>query len=177
VVESTFGRLDGAFNNAGIGGTEGPIEETSPDAFDSIMRVNARGVWMCMHHEIAIMRRQGSGAIVNTASVHGLLGLPGNAIYVGSKHAVVGMTRTVALELAPHGVRVNCLCPGATRTELFERSSGGGVGSEEAVAAIVPMARIADAKELAAAALWLLSDEASYMTGHPLVVDGGFSVG
>jgi NAD(P)-dependent dehydrogenase (short-subunit alcohol dehydrogenase family) len=174
-INSTFGRLDGAFNNAGIGGTELTIDETVPGIFDTIMRVNARGTWMCMHHEVGIMRRQASGAIVNTASVHGLLGLPGNAAYVGSKHAVVGMTRTVALELAAHGVRVNCLCPGATRTELFERSSGGGVGTEEAVASIVPMKRVADARELAAAALWLLSDEASYMTGHALVVDGGFS--
>jgi len=178
-IETTFGRLDGAFNNAGIGGTEDVVDRTSAEAFDSIMRVNARGVWLCLRHEARIMRAQGSGAIVSTASIHGRLGLPGNAAYVASKHAVIGMTRSVALELAPLGIRVNCLCPGATRTELFERSTAATIdqlGGEEAIASMVPMGRVAAAAEQAAAAMWLLSDEASYMTGHALAVDGGFSV-
>jgi NAD(P)-dependent dehydrogenase (short-subunit alcohol dehydrogenase family) len=174
-IEATFGRLDAAFNNAGIAAAEGFIGETSPDVFDTIMRVNARGVWLCMHHEAKLMRRQGRGAIVNTASVHSRLGVTGNAAYVGSKQAVIGMTRSAALDLAPDGVRVNCVCPGATRTELLARAIDH-LGGEEEVTSVVPMARVADPTELAAAALWLLSDEASYMTGHALVVDGGFTL-
>jgi len=173
IVDET-GRLDYAFNNAGI------LLPTLEDEWDvaSFQRcfdINVIGVLKCLKHELRVMTARGEGAIVNTSSIAGLVGLPGSVAYAGSKHAVIGMTKAAALQHAPAGIRVNAVCPGPTDTPMTavsreRRGSGKPLGS-------VPLGRTADAAEIAAAAVWLCSDAASYVTGHALVVDGGFTTG
>jgi NAD(P)-dependent dehydrogenase (short-subunit alcohol dehydrogenase family) len=176
-----FGGLDCIFNNAGFGGAVGPIEETPVDEYDRTMNVLLRGVFLGMKHAAAIMRPQGSGSIISTASVAGLSGGRGPHIYSAAKAAVINLTRSVALELGESGVRVNCICPGAIATPLLARGIGGTAEAVEMIkpilATVQPLKRSGLAEDIANAALWLASDEASFVTGHALVVDGGMTAG
>jgi NAD(P)-dependent dehydrogenase (short-subunit alcohol dehydrogenase family) len=169
-----FGRLDFGVNCAGIGGDMSPLEHASQEIWDDVMAVNARGVWLAMRHEIPAMLRSGGGAIVNMSSVYGAAGKAAHHAYVASKHAVVGMTRSVALEYAARGVRVNAVCAGVTATPSMQQAAA---AFPQVVADLVaqhPLGRMATEQEIAAAVLWLCSDAAGYVTGTPLAVDGGF---
>jgi NAD(P)-dependent dehydrogenase (short-subunit alcohol dehydrogenase family) len=173
-VVSAHGRLDCAFNNAGIEGDVIELHESTDRNFERTMAVNVKGVWLCLKYEIRQMRKQGSGAIVNTASVAGLAGFPNLGIYVASKHAVVGLTKSAALECAQAGIRVNAVCPGPVDTPMMERIAGNeGAPGRKDFEAIVPMRRYASPQEIAATVAWLCSDQASYITGVSVPVDGG----
>jgi len=165
-----FGRLDAAHNNAGVAGPYLPLDEYPADEFLRVIQVDLIGVWHCMRAEIAQMRRQGSGAIVNTSSMLGAAAMPDNGPYVAAKHGVNGLTRTAALELGAAGIRVNALAPGVTRTGMTSTVSDDLLRS-------VPLNRIAEPDEIAAAAVWLCSPQASYITGAVLVADGGWLAG
>jgi NAD(P)-dependent dehydrogenase (short-subunit alcohol dehydrogenase family) len=173
-IVSAHGRLDCAYNNAGIEGDVIEIHEASERNFDRIMAVNVKGVWLCMKHEIRQMLKQGSGAIVNTASVAGLAGFPALSLYVASKHAVVGLTKSAAIECAQGGVRINAVCPGPVDTPMMERiaNNEGRPGRSE-FEAFVPMRRYAKPDEIANTVVWLCSEQASYVTGVSMPVDGG----
>jgi NAD(P)-dependent dehydrogenase (short-subunit alcohol dehydrogenase family) len=172
----TYGRLDYAFNNAGI---EGPMATNTADYteedWDRVIAVNLKGVWLCMKHEIPQMLSQGAGSIVNNSSVEGLVGLQGTSAYAASKHGVVGLTKTAALEYAQSGIRVNAVCPGLIRTPMVERYTGGDAETEAQWAAIFePVGRMGSSEEVAEAVVWLCSEAASFVTGHAMAVDGGF---
>jgi NAD(P)-dependent dehydrogenase (short-subunit alcohol dehydrogenase family) len=170
----TYGRIDGAFNNAGIEGRMATTVETSEENFDRTIAINLKGVWLCMKYEIPQMLRQVGGSIVNTASVAGLVGIERLPAYNASKHGVVGLTRTAALEYATKNIRVNCVCPGAIRTPMTERIiDSGGMSEQEAIAA-EPVGRWGKPEEIAQGVVWLLSDSASFVTGHPMTIDGGW---
>ncbi len=167
---STYGRLDAAFNNAGVEGKTGSIHEQTVENYHDIMNANVLGVVLSLKHEIAAMLKKGGGAIVNNSSVAGLVGFPGAAIYVASKHAVLGLTKSAALEYATQGIRVNA------ETPMFERFTGGmGPDAHRQIAAMHPIGRAGRPEEISAAVLWLCSDEASFVTGQSLAVDGGWT--
>lgn len=175
-----FGRLDCAFNNAGIGGGSDRIHDYDEQAWNQVIAVNLTGVFLCMRSELRQMVTQGSGSIVNTASVVGTIGYPYLAGYNAAKHGVVGLTRTAALEYARDGIRVNAVCPGWTETPMV-MDEGPSPGSDPAVyaaiARLAPMNRLAEPIEIAQTVAWLCSDAASFVTGHPLIVDGGVAAG
>jgi len=175
----TYGRLDCAYNNAGISGTgiagtHRALTADYPDKrWHQVIAINLTGVWLCMKYEIVQMLQQGGGAIVNTASVAGLVGLTGNAAYVASKHGVVGLTKTAALEYAQEGVSVNCVCPGYIATPMTAQ----GMQDPERMARMIasePVGRMGQPEEVAEAVVWLCSDAASFVTGHTMTVDGGY---
>jgi NAD(P)-dependent dehydrogenase (short-subunit alcohol dehydrogenase family) len=174
-----FGRLDGAFNCAGVLGTVGPTTETSYDSWQRVLEVDLGGVFLCTKYELQVMADQGSGAILNMASAAGLIGWPGACAYVAAKHGVVGMTKTAAVEFAAQGVRVNAICPAFTETpmvtDLFENLLGGDRAHVDAAVANHPIGRFARPGEIAAACVWLLSDKASFVTGAAMSVDGGYT--
>jgi NAD(P)-dependent dehydrogenase (short-subunit alcohol dehydrogenase family) len=171
----TYGRLDCAFNNAGIEGRMGgSTVECSEENFDRTIAVNLKGVWLCMKYEIPQMLKQGGGSIVNTASALGLVAIAGAPAYNASKHGVVGLTRTAALEYAAKNIRVNCVCPGVIRTPMVERVIDSGNFSEQDFIAGEPVGRMGKPEEIAAGVVWLLSDAASFVTGHPMAIDGGW---
>jgi NAD(P)-dependent dehydrogenase (short-subunit alcohol dehydrogenase family) len=173
-VLGEYGRLDYAFNNAGIEIEQGSRLPEGTDAeFDAIMGVNVKGVWNCLRHELPILLAQGGGAIVNTASVAGLGAAPKMSIYAASKHAVIGLTKTAAIEYARKKVRVNAVCPAVIDTEMFQRAHGGDEQYAAVVAGRHPMGRVGRPEEIAAAVLFLCSDGAGFTTGHTLTVDGG----
>jgi NAD(P)-dependent dehydrogenase (short-subunit alcohol dehydrogenase family) len=170
-----FGRLDMAFNNAGIMAPPTDAAEETAEQFDRIEAVNLRGVWACMKHELRQMRAQASGAIVNNSSLGGLVGLPGRAAYHASKHGVIGLTKSAALEYAPRGIRINTICPGTIETPMVaEMIANGELSMDEAIAN-QPIARLGQASEMAAAVLWLCSPAASFVLGVALPVDGGYT--
>jgi NAD(P)-dependent dehydrogenase (short-subunit alcohol dehydrogenase family) len=171
----TFGSLDMAFNNAGIMLPPVDSADETAEAFDKIVAVNLRGVWASMKHELVQMRKQGSGAIVNCSSLGGLVGGNGRATYHATKHGVIGQAKSVALQYAPLGVRVNAVCPGTIDTPMVARMTAGGELDPEASVASIPLGRLGRPEEIAAAVLWLCSDAASYVTGVALPVDGGFT--
>ncbi|APW60521.1 glucose 1-dehydrogenase [Paludisphaera borealis] len=167
---SEFGRLDLAFNNAGIDGEQVPLHEQDIAKASALFDVNLKGVFYCMKFEIEQMLRSGGGAIVNTSSIFGLNGYPGWSLYAASKHAVTGMTKSAALDYAKRNIRVNAVGPGPVETPLLAKGTGGDPNS---YSAFVPMGRIGQPEEIADAVVWLLSDAARYVTGHTLPVDGG----
>lgn len=175
-VESRLGRLDLAHNNAGIAGPSAKIARYPEEDFVRVVTLDLAAVFYCMKYEIQAMLRNGGGAIVNTASYAGIVGIPRLAGYVAAKHGVVGLTKTAALEYAKEGIRVNCVCPGSTRTALTEEYIRRQPGLEEALAGVTPLQRLAETEEIARAVIWLCSDAASFVIGHALPVDGGATV-
>jgi NAD(P)-dependent dehydrogenase (short-subunit alcohol dehydrogenase family) len=173
-VVATWGRIDCAFNNAGIDGKMARLAECTEETWNSTIAVNLSGVFFCMKAEIPHMLRQGGGAIVNTASVAGLTGSPGLPAYVASKHGVVGLTRAAALEYGREKIRVNCVCPGPIRTPMLGRLFAGRPEMEHRFTSAEPLKRLGDPSEIAEAVAWLCSDSASYVTGHAMPVDGGY---
>jgi NAD(P)-dependent dehydrogenase (short-subunit alcohol dehydrogenase family) len=171
-----FGRIHAAVNNAGIEGAFGPVQDATTDTFDRIINVNLRGVWHGLKYQVPHMLEHGGGAIVNTASSAGVQPIPNVAIYTASKHAVVGLTKATALEVAKSNIRVNAVAPGPVNTGLLHRMVAGNIDLS-VIAEGVPMARISEPPEVAGAILWLCSDAASFVTGHVMVVDGGMTVG
>ena len=168
-----YGQLDCAFNNAGIEGSGKATTACTEEDFNRTIAVNVTGVWLCMKYEIRQMLEQGSGAIVNTASAAGLVGVPSMPDYVASKHAVVGLTKTAALEYAKSGIRVNAVCPGVVQTSMVERVLQRAPGFDEVALASEPIGRFGQPAEIGEAVIWLCSDAASFVTGIPLSVDGG----
>ena len=170
-----FGRLDMAFNNAGIQVPPIDAADEELEVFERVNGVNLRGVWACMKHELAQMRTRGSGAIVNCSSLGGLVGLPGRAAYHPSKHGVIGLTRSAALEYAPRGVRINAVCPGTIETPMVADMVSKGELEISAAVANQPIGRLGQPDEIAAAVLWLCSPGASFIVGVALPVDGGYT--
>ncbi|MRR17803.1 MAG: glucose 1-dehydrogenase [Deltaproteobacteria bacterium] len=176
-IESRCGRLDCAFNNAGLSSFGmPPAAKITEEEWDDILNTNLRGTWLCMKHEISQMLKQGGGVIVNTASVLGLTGEYGLASYCASKHGIIGLTKTAALEYAHKNIRVNAVCPGPIRTEMMEAPMAHYPKMKDLLLAKTPMRRMAEPEEIAGAVLWLASAESSFMTGKELVVAGGQGV-
>lgn len=173
-----YGRLDCAFNNAGIEGVVQPTVDYGEADWDRVISINLTGVWLCMKYELQQMLTQGSGAIVNTASIAGLVGLPGFSAYVAAKHGVNGLTKTAALEYAKSGIRVNAVCPGPVQTPLVDKvlAAQPELGDQiiKAIEAREPVGRMGQPEEIAEAVVWLCSDAASFVTGTAMSVDGGF---
>jgi NAD(P)-dependent dehydrogenase (short-subunit alcohol dehydrogenase family) len=169
-----FGRLDIAFNNAGVYGENASLSDQPDTEYDRIMNVNVKGVWLSMKYEIAQMLRQGNGAIVNTSSILGVVAMPSVPLYTASKYAVEGLTKAAALQYAKSGIRINAVGPGAIATDMFETATGGQDEAKKYMAGIHPMGRVGQPAEVANAVLWLSSDSASFVTGETLMVDGGY---
>ena len=172
---STFGRLDAAFNNAGVQSLPVETADASGEEFDRVNAINLRGVWNCMKYELRQMREQGSGAIVNNSSIGGLIGLPGRAIYHASKHGVIGLTRSAALEYASRGIRINAICPGAIETPMVADMIVRERISQEDLIKDQPTGRLGRPEDIASAVLWLCSPGAGFVIGHALAVDGGYT--
>jgi NAD(P)-dependent dehydrogenase (short-subunit alcohol dehydrogenase family) len=170
-----FGSLDLAYNNAGIQSPMTDAADETAELFDRVNGINLRGIWASMKHELAQMRAQGSGAIVNWSSLGGLVGLPGRAAYHASKHGVIGLTRSAALEYAPRGIRINAICPGTIETPMVTQMIESGDLDRDHAAADQPIGRLGTAQEMAAAVLWLCSPGASFVVGVALPVDGGYT--
>ena len=175
-IRRQFGGLDGAFNNAAMTQDAIPLSETPLELYETVYNTNVRGTLLCLQQELKIMLKQGSGAIVNTASIAGVRGYAGLSLYSSSKHAVIGLTKVAALEGAAGGVRVNCICPGTTRTAMQEKQMLTRPGGAAATIASIPLRRMAQPREQASAAAWLLSDNASFVTGDTMIVDGGRTI-
>ncbi|WP_150302886.1 SDR family oxidoreductase [Pseudomonas saliphila] len=173
MIENDFGRLDCAFNNAGVEFEQHKLADGDEAVFDRIMDVNVKGVWQCMRFEIPLMLKNGGGAIVNTASIAALGAAPKMSIYAASKHAVLGLTRSAAVEYAKKGIRINAVCPAVIDTEMFRRAAEIEPRKAEFAAAMHPIGRIGKAEEIAAAVLYLCSEGAGFTTGIALPVDGG----
>ena len=176
LVEKTidsYHRLDYAFNNAGIEQSMAPLTEQTVEEFDQIMNVNVRGVWLCMKYEIPELIKSGGGAIVNMSSGAGVVGLPQFSLYVASKHAVLGLTKSAALEYAKSGIRINAVAPGGVDTDMVERLTVAYKQWREMLTSMHPIGRLSNPEEIANAVVWLLSDKASFVLGHKLLVDGG----
>jgi NAD(P)-dependent dehydrogenase (short-subunit alcohol dehydrogenase family) len=172
-----YGRLDYAHNNAGIEGAAAGTVDHPEDVWDHVIAINLKGVWLCMKYEIPEMLKQGGGAIVNTASVAGLIGSAGTVAYTASKHGVVGLTRAAALEFAKQGIRVNAVCPGVIRTPMLERVMTLDSSIEARLISVEPVGRLAAPEEVAQAVIWLCSNASSFVTGVPMPVDGGWTAG
>ncbi len=170
----TYSRLDCAFNNAGISGGRGRIHEYTEDDWSRVLDINLTGVWLCMKYEIIQMLGQGGGAIVNTASVMGLVGGSRSPAYGATKHGVVGLTKTGAVDYAQESIRINAVCPGYIRTPMIEQGILSDPEAEERVVSRHPMHRLGTPEEIAEAVVWLCSDAASFVTGHAMTVDGGY---
>src|SRR2546426_582643 len=172
---STFGRLDAAYNNAGVQNVLAETADTTREDYDRVMGINLRGVWSCMKFELQQMRKQGSGAIVNCSSLGGLVGGAERGIYHASKHGVLGFTKSAALEYAARGIRVNAVCPGLIWTPMVDQMVAEGQGEVmKAMEKSVPMQRVGRPDEITSAVLWLCSEAASYVTGQSISVDGGY---
>ena len=172
---ATYGRLDYACNNAGIEGTQAPTADYPEEIWNRVININLTGVWLCMKYEIPQMLTQGGGVIVNMASILGTVGFPNAAAYVAAKHGLIGLTRTAAIEYAPRGIRVNAVCPAFIATPMLDRA--GLLTNPEVYATLVnlhPIKRLGKPEEVAEAVIWLCSDAASFVTGHALLVDGGY---
>ncbi len=173
---ATFGRLDAAFNNAGIEQPVAPLVDITVSAFDRLLTVNMKGVFLCMRSQVPEMLARDGGTIVNTASGAGVVGIAGQAAYCASKFATVGMTKAAALDYAPQGIRINAVCPGIISTPMMDRFTGGTEEGRAGVIAQEPIGRMGSPDEIAEAVLWLSSEASSFVVGHALVVDGGQTV-
>ena len=173
---SEYGGLDLAFNNAGIEGEVASLADQTESNYDAVMDINVKGVWLSMKYEIPAMLERGGGAIVNCSSVAGVIGFPGIGIYAASKHAVIGLTKTAALEYSAQGIRINAVNPAVIDTEMADRLAAGLNMKKDDLSTLHPIGRIGQVDEVADAVLWLCSGRASFVTGHSLVVDGGFTV-
>ena len=175
-VVGKYGRLDAAHNNAGIQTPQRPMAEITDEEFDRTVAVDLKGVWNCMRYEIIQMLKQGSGAIVNTSSQGGVTGFPGQAAYIACKHAIIGLTRTAAIDYAAKGIRINAVCPGVIRTPMAEDLIHRNPELETELVRDIPAGRLGKPEEIANAVLWLCSPQASFVDGHALLVDGAFSI-
>lgn len=175
-IVATYGRLDAAHNNAGIQTPQRPMAEITDEEFDRTVAVDLKGVWNCMRYEIRQMLKQGGGVIVNTSSQGGVTGFPGQAAYIACKHAVIGLTRTAAIDYAARGIRINAVCPGVIRTPMAEELLRRNPDLEQELVRDIPAGRMGRPDEIAHAVLWLCSDDASFVDGHALLVDGAFSI-
>jgi NAD(P)-dependent dehydrogenase (short-subunit alcohol dehydrogenase family) len=172
---AAFGRLDAAYNNAGVQSPAVEMADASGAEYDRVQAINLRGVWNCMKYELRQMRDQGSGAIVNCSSIGGLIGLPGRAMYHATKHGVIGLTRSAALEYAARGIRINAVCPGTIETPMVAEMLAKEPEAMKEIMRDQPIGRLGRPEEIAAAVLWLCSSGASFVIGHALAVDGGFT--
>jgi len=173
---ATFGRLDAAYNNAGVQNIVAETADAPREDFDRVMAINLRGVWSCMKFELRQMRKQGSGAIVNCSSLGGLVGIAGRGVYHASKHGLLGLTKSAALEYASRGIRINAVCPGIIDTPMVAGMLTSQAEAMKELMKDVPIGRLGRPEEIAAAVLWLCSPGASFVIGHALVVDGGYTV-
>lgn len=169
----TFGRLDFAFNNAGIEQPVTPILDVTDDEWNRVLDVNLRGVFLCMKHQLPPMLRQGGGVIINTSSGAGVMGIPGQGAYAASKFGLIGLTKSVALDYAAQNIRVNAICPGIIDTPMMDRFTGDTREGRERVIAQEPVGRMGRPEEIASAVIWMCSDNAAFLVGHALVMDGG----
>jgi len=169
----TYGRLDYGVNNAGVEGVQTSLQDLSEKDWDRTININLKGVWLCMKHEIPYMLQQGQGAIVNTASIAGVVGFPNMSAYVSSKHGVAGLTKVAALELAKKNIRVNAICPGVIRTPMVDRAIT--PETESLYTSAIPVGRMGKSEEMADSIIYLCSDAASYVTGHIMIADGGWT--
>jgi NAD(P)-dependent dehydrogenase (short-subunit alcohol dehydrogenase family) len=172
----TFGRLDVAFNNAGVEQEEAATAQLAEEVWDRVIDTDLRGVFLCMKHEIPLMLEQGGGAIVNTSSGAGVKGFPMGAAYVAAKHGVIGLTRSAALDYAQANIRINAVCPGIIETQMMDRVTGDTPEGRQQVISQEPIGRMGKPEEIAEAVLWLCSEAASFVVGHAMVVDGGQTV-
>lgn len=171
---SQFSRLDFAFNNAGIEGQQATTVDCSEENWQKVIDINLKGVWLCMKFQIPQMLEQGGGAIVNCSSIAGVVGFSGIPAYVASKHGVIGLTQTAALEFARSNIRINAVCPGVIQTPMIDRFVHGEAQIRNQLVAGEPVGRVGQPEEIASAVMWLCSQQSSFVTGHPLVVDGGW---
>ena len=172
---SAFGRLDAAFDNAGVQSPQWKLQISTSEEFDRVNAINLRSVWSCMKYELRQMRKQGSGAIVNCSSIGGLIGLPGRAIYHATKHGVIGLTKSAALEYASRGIRMNAVCPGTIDTPMVADMLAKEPEVMKEILKEQPIGRLGRPEEIASAVLWLCGPGASFVIGHALAVDGGFT--
>ncbi|MFC1992893.1 SDR family oxidoreductase [Chloroflexota bacterium] len=172
---ATYGRIDCAFNNAGAQPSKKLLPDTTEEDWEHIIGVNLKGVWLCLKHEIPQMIKQGKGAIVNVSSSLGLIGLERRSVYAASKHGVIGLTKVAALENAANGIRINAICPAVVRTTMFESVIANNPELEASLMKMTPMERVSNPAEVAEVALWLCSDDSSFVTGIAMPVDGGYT--
>ena len=171
----TYGGLDLAFNNAGVEGVVASVVDQTEANYEAVMNVNVKGVWLSMKYEIPRMLERGGGSIVNCSSVAGLIGFPNMSIYMASKHAVIGLTKVAAIEFSAQGIRINAVNPAVIDTEMVDRLAEGFGMKKEELVQFHPIGRLGRAEEIAEAVLWMCSDKSSFVTGHSLIVDGGFT--
>ncbi len=179
MVERTvaaFGRLDAAYNNAGVQNVAVEAADSTREDFDRVISINLRGVWSCMKFELRQMLKQGNGAIVNCSSIGGLVAGPKRGTYQASKHGVLGLTKSAALDYAARGIRINAVCPGIIHTTMLDKMMATQADALNAMLQNVPIGRLGRPEEIASAVLWLCSSEASFMVGHALAVDGGYTI-
>ena len=178
MIEQTiaaFGRLDAAFNNAGVQSLAVETADSTSEEFDRVNAINLKSVWLCMKYELLQMRKQESGAIVNNSSIGGLIGIPGRAIYHATKHGVIGLTKSAALEYAARGIRINAICPGAIETPMVAAMVAEEPETMKDILKEQPIGRLGKPEEIASAVLWLCSPGAGFVIGHALAIDGGYT--